>query len=178
MRKVILYMHVSLDGFVATSDGELDWVFGNYDDDLKQWTINLLSQVDTHVLGRVNYEAQAGYWPTATDELAPLVNDSTKVVFSSSLSTLDWQNSRLATGGLAEEITALKQEPGKTIYVSGGAKLAQSVSRLGLVDEYHLVVHPIALGTGLPLFSDRIDLRLLSTKEFETGPVAMVYQRA
>lgn len=178
MRKVILYMHVSLDGFVATPDGDLEWIFGNYDDDLKQWTINLLSQVDTHVLGRVNYEAQAGYWPTATDELAPLVNESTKVVFAKSLSTVDWQNTRLATGGLAEEIAALKEEPGKNIYVSGGARLAQSVSRLGLVDEYHLVVHPIALGAGLPLFSDRINLKLLSTKEFETGPVAMVYQRA
>lgn len=178
MRKVILYMHVSLDGFVATTDGELDWIFGKIDDDLNEWTVNLLSQVDTHVLGRVNYEAQCGYWPTATGELAPLVNEATKVVFASSLSSVDWQNTRLATRGLAEEIAALKEEPGKNIYVSGGAKLAQAASRLGLVDEYHLVVHPIALGTGLPLFADRIGLKLLSTRAFETGPVAMVYQKA
>lgn len=178
MRKVILYMQVSLDGFVATTDGELDWMFGNSGDDLTEWIVDLMNQVDTHVLGRVNYEAQVGYWPTATGELAPLVNEATKVVFASSLSSVDWQNTRLATRGLAEEIAALKEEPGKNIYISGGAKLAQAASRLGLVDEYHLVVHPIALGAGLPLFTDRIELKLLSTKEFKTGPVAMVYQKA
>lgn len=178
MRKVILYMHVSLDGYVARADGALDWIFPDYNDALERWTVELLKQVDTHVLGRPTYLEQSQYWPTATGEMAPLVNDATKVVFSSEPIELKWQNSRLAQADLATELSALKQETGKDIYISGGARLAQSASRLGVVDEYQLVVHPVALGTGLPLFSDPVRLALLSTTEFATGAVAMALRPA
>ncbi|MER5426523.1 dihydrofolate reductase family protein [Streptosporangium roseum] len=178
MRKVVLLMHVSLDGFVGRSDGDLQWIFPDMDDDLTEWTIDSLRRMDTHVLGRVNYEEQSGHWPYSTDRLAPLINNATKIVFSGTLEKVEWNNSRLATGDVTEEIAQLKQRPGTDIFVPGGARFAQSVSRLGLVDEYRLIVHPLVLGSGLPLFTDPIDLKLLSSREFSTGAVALTYRRA
>lgn len=175
MRKVVLAMSISLDGFVAGPRGELDWVFPNMDAEVAEWTNQSLSQMDTHVLGRVNYEEQAGYWPSATGDLAPLINKAAKVVFSTTLDRADWQNSRIATRGVAEEIAALRAQPGKDILVPGGARFAQEVSRLRLVDEYRLLIHPVVLGKGLPLFADEIKLKLQSTKTFATGAVALTY---
>ncbi len=178
MRKVVLLMSVSLDGFVARPDGDLSWIFPNFDDESKTWTIESLSQTDTQIIGRVTYEEQAQHWPTSTDELAPLINGSTKIVFSSTLQTVEWENSRLATGTFAEEIAAVREQEGKNIYVPGGAKIAQSLSRLGLVDEYRLIVHPVALGNGRPLFTDHIDLKLVDSVTFPAGPVGLTYERA
>ena len=178
MRKVVLAMSVSLDGYVAGPNGELDWLFPNLDAEAMEWTVNSLQEMDTHILGRANYEEQAQYWPTATDALAPLINGATKVVFSSTLETVEWENSRIATRGLAEEIADLKQQPGKNIVVPGGASFAQSVSRLGLVDEYRLIMHPVVLGAGLPLFTDGLSLKLLRSHPFATGAIALTYARA
>jgi dihydrofolate reductase len=178
VKKVVLMMHVSLDGFVGRLNGDLDWLFPDIDDDLKEWTVDQLSQMDTHLLGRVNYEEQAQHWPSSTDELAPLINNATKVVFSKTLEKADWQNSRVARGDIAEEISGLKRQPGKDIFVPGGARFAQTLSKHRLIDEYRLVVHPVVLGSGLPLFTDALDLRLLSSRAFATGAVALTYERA
>lgn len=178
MRNVVLMMHVSLDGFVARSDGGLDWIFGDMNEELGRWTVDLLKPMDTQVMGRVAYEEQSQHWPTATDELAPVVNGATKVVFSSTLRDLDWENSRLATRDLATEIAELKAQEGSDIFVPGGARIAQSLSAAGLVDVYHLVIHPVALGTGMPLFSAPASLRLQSVRQFDTGAVAMTFTRA
>ncbi|MCT2586823.1 dihydrofolate reductase family protein [Actinophytocola gossypii] len=178
MRKVVLMMSVSLDGFVARTNGELDWLFPNMSADVVDWSSETLSEADTHVLGKENYLEQAAHWPTATDDLAPLINRATKVVFSSTLTTADWANSRIATGDLAKEIDALKQEPGGMIFVPGGARFAQSMSRAGLIDEYRLLVHPVALGAGQPLFAEEIALELIGTRSFETGVTALTYRRA
>jgi dihydrofolate reductase len=178
MRKVVLMMSVSLDGFVARTNGELDWLFPNMDAEVLEWSAATLSEADTHVLGKENYLEQAAHWPTATDDLAPLVNSATKVVFSKTLTTADWANSRIVSGELTEEITALKQADGGTIFVPGGARFAQSMSRAGLVDEYRLLVHPVALGAGLPLFDDEIALELIESRPFKTGVTALTYRRA
>jgi dihydrofolate reductase len=117
------------------------------------------------------------YWPTSTEAFAPPMNEIPKVVFSKAMKQADWKHSRVVNGDVAEEIARLKQEPGKDILVHGGAAFVQSLSRLGLIDEYRLIVHPMVLSEGLPLFKETMDLKLLSTRSFPAGTVALTYGR-
>jgi dihydrofolate reductase len=172
MRKVVLTMQVTIDGFVATKDGALDWMWIHFNDALKQRAFEAVSRVSTHVMGRRTYLAQAATWPNSNDPMGSLVNRAQKVVFSRTLDHLEWENSRLATADLAQELAALKRQDGGDIAITGGAQLAQSASREGLVDEYQLVVHPIALGEGLALFADLerpLQLELVDSERFDTG---------
>jgi dihydrofolate reductase len=178
MRKVILGMNVSLDGYVATGDGRLDWAFANFDAELGASAIETLSQLDTGLLGRVNYEEQAAAWPNREGPMADIMNRMNKIVFSRTLEKVEWVNSRLATGSPAEEIAQLKQQPGKHIGVAGGARLAQSLSKEGLIDEYRLTIHPEVLGSGMPLFAAPLQLKLVSSKPLGSGVVVAVYQPA
>jgi dihydrofolate reductase len=130
-------------------------------------------------MGRVTYEQMAAHWPTATGDYAAFMNNIPKVVFSTTLPTAEWASSRIARGDLAEEIAALKGEPGGDIMAHGGAGFVQALSRLGLIDEYRLVILPVALGSGLPLFKDlarplRVDLA--EARSFPDGTVIHVYQ--
>lgn len=168
-------MAVSLDGFVATTDGGLDWIFRHMDAEIRQWIVGSVSQTDTQLLGRVNYQEQAKYWPESSEDLAPLVNSAAKIVFSATLTDLTWSNSRLATLDVAGEIAQLKAMPGKDILVPGGVRFAQYVSSRGLADEYRLIVYPVALGSGLPLFTRPRTLRLLASAAFRAGAVALTY---
>ena len=133
----------------------------------------------------------AGYWPTSTDLLAAPMNDIPKIVFTQQRSldliagdsapAASWAEAQIANGDLATEIGRLKQQPGKDIVAHGGAGFAQSLARLGLIDEYRLVVHPVALGVGLPLFAELpmpLDLKLVGTSIFASGVVAQVYRPA
>jgi dihydrofolate reductase len=132
-------------------------------------------------MGRVTYEEMAAHWPSATDEYAALMNDIPKVAFSKTLPTAEWASSRMARGDLAEEIASLRREPGEDIFVHGGAAFVQALSRLGLIDEYRLVIQPVALGSGLPLFKDLpapLQLELVDAKAFPTGTVIHVCQPA
>lgn len=181
MRKVILKMSVSIDGFVSGPDGEMDWVFRSLDDDTTTWIVDTLWQAGVHLMGSVTYHAMAAHWPSSTEKFAPPMNQIPKIVFSKSLKEATWTDSTILSGDLAHEIARLKQQPGKDLLVHGGARFAQSLSALGLIDEYRLVVHPVALGRGLPLFgklSQSIDLKLMSTTRFGSGVVANVYRPA
>ena len=182
MRKLILQMNMSLDGFVAKPDGDIEWIFPGMGPDQLEVVTGLVRGTDTAVFGRVNYLGQADYWPAQTGELAELLNAHEKIVFSATLAgPLGWNNSTLAAGSPAQELPRLKALPGKDIFASCGARFAQSLSRLGLIDEYHLAVHPIALGAGLPLFADLaepLQLTLASTTEFASGTVMHVYHAA
>jgi len=181
MRKVILSMNVTLDGYVAGPKGELDWVFSSMDAAQMEWVTESLRTIDTILIGHTTYLQQAAAWPSQTSEMATLMNSHAKIVFSKRLTTLEWNNSHLATADAAEEIARLKQEPGKNIFVTGGATLAQSLSRLGLIEEYNLMLRPVVLGSGMPLFKDqseRLNLKLISTKTFETGAIQLIYQKA
>lgn len=183
MRKVVVGMAVSLDGFVATVDGGLDWVFPHMDADIRRWIVGSVGQTDTQLLGRVNYVEQAMYWPGSDEELAPLINSAAKIVFSATLTDLAqtgqaWENSRLATLGVGAEVARLKSQPGKDILVPGGARFARDVVRQGLVDEYRLIVYPVALGHGLALFDRPCVLRCLASTLFATGAVALTYAPA
>jgi dihydrofolate reductase len=178
MRKVRLGMNVSLDGFVAGPHGELDWIFRTMDPAQMQWVTEFLREVDTILIGHVTYLEQAATWPRQTSELADLLNAHAKIVFSKQLETVEWNNSRLATADAATEIAQLKQRPGKDIYVTGGARLAQSLSRLGLIDEYNLTIRPVVLGSGMPLFKDQaqpLNLKLVNSRAFDTGAITITY---
>jgi len=178
-RTVCLAMRTSLDGYVSGPDGELDWMFKTSSRDSLEHATAFLHGVDTILLGRNAYLEQAAHWPAQSSEMADLLNSHTKVVFSKSLDSVDWNNSRLAGADLATEITELKQQPGKNVFVTGGARLAQSLSQLRLIDEYHLTIHPVAIGAGRPLVKDLAvpcSLTLLSTRAFEGGAVQLTYR--
>jgi dihydrofolate reductase len=179
MRQVVLQMGVTLDGYVAGPRGEGDWGLPDEHPDVRAWKVASLRQVGTHIMGRVTYEQMAAHWPAAAGDYAAFMNNLPKVVFSRTLPAAGWAGSRIARGDLAEEIAALKTEPGGQIMAHGGAAFVQSLSRLGLIDEYRLVILPVALGNVLPLFKDlakplRVDLA--EAKSFPDGTVIHVYR--
>jgi dihydrofolate reductase len=182
MRKVVLSMQVSLDGFIARPNGELDWHL--VDGEFNEYAKDLLDSVDTLVFGRVTYQLMAAFWPTATTNgpvearIAERLNTLPKVVFSRTLKKVEWKNSRLAEGGIAEEILKMKQQPGKDIGI-GGSSIVSALAPLGLIDEYRILVVPVVLGSGKPLFKDikgSINLKLRKTKTFSSGLVLLTYQ--
>lgn len=179
MRKVIVEISTSVDGFVAPAEGAPDHRRDPEAPDLKQLKLDWLRQTGTHVMGRVTYQEMAAHWPYSSDEYAAPMNDLPKVVFSNTLQDADWSNSRVASGDLAEEIDALKREDGGDIVAWGGASFVQALSRAGLVDEYRLIVNPVALGDGLPLFkslSAPIRLKLVEATTYATGAVLHIYR--
>jgi len=146
MRRVVLQMGVTLDGYVAGPGGEGDWGLPAEHPDVRAWKVASLRQVGTHIMGRVTYEQMAAHWPGAAGDYADSMNDLPKVVFSKALPNAGWAGTRIARGDLAEEIAALKSESGSDIVMAhGGAAFVQALSRLGLIDEYRLVILPVAL---------------------------------
>jgi len=211
MRKLILKMSISADGFVGGPNGEIDWIFRSVDESVSKWTVDTLWQAGLHIMGSRTFHDMASYWPTSDEPFAAPMNEIPKVVFTRkgfieqtsdelttnalkdarmyseglfnvsdtlSLHSHTWANAQVATGDLADEIARLKQQDGKFILAHGGAGFAQSLVRLGLVDEYRLLIHPIILGKGLPLFStaaNPFDLKLESSITFKTGAIANIY---
>ncbi|HEX2104255.1 MAG TPA: dihydrofolate reductase family protein [Solirubrobacteraceae bacterium] len=179
MRKLKLKMEVSVDGFVGGTDGDVEWAMASYDDEeLTAATVDALGRAGVHAMGRRTYEDMAAHWPTSEEPFAPPMNDIPKVVFSRTLPEATWPETRIARGDLAEEVARLKAQPGDDILAHGGAGFAQALTRLDLVDEYHLNVHPVALGEGLPLFGGRVHLRARSARTYRNGAVTVVYERA
>jgi dihydrofolate reductase len=179
MRPVVLQMCVTLDGYVAGPGGEGDWRLPPEDPDVRAWKVASLRRAGTHIMGRVTYEQMAGHWPGATDEYAGFMNTLPKVVFSRTLPAAGWAGSRIARGDLAAEIAALAGEPGGEIMAHGGAAFAQALSRAGLIDEYRLVILPVALGGGLPLFQDLprpLRMDLTEARSFSDGTAIHVYR--
>jgi dihydrofolate reductase len=177
MRKVVLMMSISVDGFVKGP--ELHAGAFTEPDELKRWKLNRTSAAGTHIMGRVTYEEMASYWPTSTDAYAAPMNAIPKVVFSNTLAEANWPKSSIARGDLTDEIRTLRDQPGGEIIAWGGASFAQSLSRAGLVDEYVLVIHPVAFGSGLPIFRDLpgpLSLELIEAQTFGTGTVLHVYR--
>jgi dihydrofolate reductase len=188
MRKVILFMHVSLDGFVCGPNDELDWTEMN-DDEIGKFLIpDLQSTVDTMLVGRVLYQGFEQYWPSvpqnpkAPTELiafARWMADTSKVVFSSTLKEVKWKNSILANADPATTIRQMKKETGGDMVIFGGAALAAHCTENNLVDEYRLKLEPIILGQGKPLFRNirnRVKLKLLRSKAFDSGVTGLYYE--
>jgi dihydrofolate reductase len=182
MRKVIMQIELTLDGFYAGPNEEFDWF--TLDPEAWQFSFGLLSQIDSVLLGRKNYEGFASYWPTVATNPEASETDLAfsrwldavpKVVFSKTLDKVEWKNSRLIKDNLAEEVAKLKAQPGKDILIMNSASVAQACIQHGLLDEYWLTMHPVTLGSGLALFKDRVNLKLLSTKVFDSGQVFVHY---
>lgn len=183
MRKLILSMGVSLDGLVARPGrhGAGGWGLPPEDADLKTRKLGWLQDVDLHLMGRTTYEEMAGFWPTSDDPYAAPMNTIPKVVFSHTIEHADWAESRIARGDLAAEIGSLKRQPGRDMMAWGGAAFAQSLSRLGLVDEYRLILQPVVLGEGLPLFGRSempLRLALVEATPYGSGAVLQIYRLA
>jgi dihydrofolate reductase len=179
MRRLILQMGVSIDGYVAAPDQSHPWGYASEDPATVRWKLDSVYGAGAHLMGRVTYEEMAGYWPTSNSEYARPMNEIPKVVFSKTLRRADWPETRIARGDLSEEIGHLKREPGNDLMAHGGAAFAQALSRLGLVDEYRLVTQPAALGAGLPLFKDLpapLHLELVETTTYGNGVAIHVYR--
>jgi dihydrofolate reductase len=187
MRKVILQIDLSIDGFIADANGEHKWVTG--DAEMNRDASDLLSTVDTILLGRVAYEDFIQFWPTADvsgktieSTIAAQVNQADKLIFSRTLDQVGWgtwNNARLVKDNIAEEITRMKAQPGKHLLLYAGGGIIETFFRLGLIDEYRLRVHPAVLGSGMPLFKgikDQLDLKLLQAKPYNNGAVLLQYQ--
>jgi len=181
VRKVLLQMGLSVDGIVAGGPpGSGDAGATKEDEAVRRWKVQSLDEVGTHIMGRITYEQMASYWPHGGPaEYADPMNNIPKVVFSKTLTKAEWKESRIARGDLSEEIARLKSEPGKHIMAHGGARFVQALSREGLIDEYRLVIRPVALGSGMPLFKDLLaplHLMLVDSKAFADGTAICVYQ--
>src|SRR6266566_741852 len=149
MRRLILQTGISIDGYVAALDKSHPWGVEREDEGIKRWTLESVWAAGAHLMGRVTYEEMAGTWPTSASDYARPMNEIPKVVFSKTLQHADWPETRIASGDLSEEIGRLKREPGNDLIAYGGATFDQALTRLGLVDEYRLMVQPAALGARL-----------------------------
>jgi dihydrofolate reductase len=188
MRKLVLFLHASLDGFVEGPNGEMDIGWVSYDADLEIHAKEILSTADTVIWGRGTYQMMHNYWPSvlsnpsATEhELnhAEWIEKTAKLVFSTTLEKVEWNNSRLVKEDVEEEVKNLKQQQGKDMVILGSPRFAHHLMQLNLIDEYKITVSPVLIGSGLPLFQglkDKINLKLIENKTFDSGAIGLVYQ--
>ena len=177
MRKTVAGLLMSLDGVVESPE---KWHLRYFDDEMGEVIDAAATQSDAMLLGRRTYEDFAAFWPTQGSDvpMADYMNDTPKHIVSSTLNQLDWSNSRLVTGDIAEAIGALKRQPGKNIQIYGSATLVRSLLRDGLLDELDLLVHPIVVGGGRRLFENGefgTALKLADSRTLGTGVVALTY---
>ena len=188
MRKIKLLEHISLDGYMAGPNGEMDWIY--MDDEIGEYVdTEIISTADTAIYGRITYQMMENFWPTAGEKPnapkhhiahANWVNKAKKIVFSRSLEKVKWYNTRLVKENVPQEVAKLKQQPGKDIVLLGSGSIAHLLMQHNLIDEYYLTINPIILGEGFPLFTTlptKINLRLTGTKVFDNDAVIMQYAK-
>jgi dihydrofolate reductase len=180
MRKIVAGLYVSLDGVVEAPE---TWHFPYLNEEMREIIASQLAAADTMLLGRRTYEVFAAYWPDKGSdiELADQINSTRKLVASTTLESVEWRNSSLIKGDVAEELRRLKQEPGRDISITGSATLVRSLLRAGVLDELRLLVHPIIVGSGERLFADsheRMALKLLESRTLKTGVLYLTYAPA
>ncbi|MEH7336878.1 dihydrofolate reductase family protein [Neobacillus drentensis] len=188
MRKLVLFLHASLDGFVEGPKGEMDIGWVSYDADFEKHSKDILSTADTVIWGRGTYQMMHSYWtsvpsdPSASQHErnhAEWIEKTAKIVFSTTLEKVEWNNSRLVKEDVEEEFKNLKQQPGKDMVILGSPRLAHYLMQLDLIDEYKITVSPVLIGSGLPLFQglkEKVNLKLIENKTFDSGAIALVYQ--
>jgi len=177
MRKVIMWNMVSIEGLFEAPGHDLSWFV--FDDELGNYITDSQQGADLLLFGRVTYEMMAAYWPSAEGQIADFMNTVEKVVFSRTLKSADWNNTRLVADDVPGEVARLKQQNGGDIFVFGSADLAATLVRHGLVDEYRFGFNPVLLGSGTPLFKggfDRISLNLVRAMPLKSGVVIMHYE--
>ena len=185
MRKLVLFMHLSLDGYAAGPNGELD--FMTYDEELALWADELMKTVGSPVYGRTTYQLMESYWPTVLTKPnvpkqalahAQWVENVPKIVFSRTLNEVTWNNTRLIKGNIAEEVEKLKQQPGKDLVIFGSPGLSADLMNLGLIDEYKFTVHPVIVANGISVFKNnksKSKLKLIEAATLKSGVVTLHY---
>ncbi len=180
MRKIVAGLFVSLDGVMESPE---QWHFPYFNDEMGAAVGAQMAETGTMLLGRRTYEEFAAFWPNqdADDPTAGHMNTMPKVVVSTTLQAVEWQNSTLIRDNVADEIAKLKGQPGKNIGITGSGTLVRSLLRDGLLDELHLLVHPIVVGSGKRLFEDggaQVPLKLVDSRTFSTGVLSVTYEPA
>jgi dihydrofolate reductase len=186
MRKLIFFMHASLDGFVAGLNGEMNWI--KVDDEIFDFVGTMTDQADAALYGRVTFQMMEAYWPTAAEKPNASKHDIehsgwykkvSKVVLSRTMKETG-QNTTVISENVSENINKIKQQAGKNILIFGSPSASNSLLNLGLVDEFWIFVNPVLLGQGIPLFrniSESIKLSMIETRKFDTGVIALHYEK-
>jgi dihydrofolate reductase len=177
MRNVIMWNMLTLDGRFEGPNQDLSWFV--FDDDLEKYILDSQQTADMLLFGRVTYEGMAAYWASAEGVIADFMNAVPKVVFSRTLESADWNNTRLVKENVAEEVVTLKEQPGNDIFIFGSANFASTLMQHGLIDEYRLGINPVVLGSGTPFFKDsphRRQMQLLEVKLLKSGVVILHYK--
>ena len=187
MRKIVVFMHVTLDGFVAGPKGEMDWI--NIGDEIFEYAGKQTDSADTAMYGKNTFLMMNGYWPTAANQPnaskhdiqhSNWYNQVEKVVLSTTLEEKDFPGIKFISNNLESEINKLKQKPGKNILIFGSAKAVHSLMALNLIDEYCLMVNPVLIGRGIPMFKDineKINIKLTDSNIFSSGVVCLHYEK-
>ena len=181
MRKVFLFNLTTLDGFFEGPNQDISW--HHVDEEFNEFAIEQLNEIGTLLFGRVTYQLMASYWPTEAaikddPDVAGLMNSLPKIVVSKTLDNAEWNNSRLVKENVPEEVSMLKQQPGKDIAIFGSSDLAVTLAQSGLIDEYRIIVNPVFLGGGTPLLKgikEKLNLQLLKSRIFKSGNVLLYY---
>lgn len=176
MRKVILSMMVSIDGYMKGQNDDIHWHV--WDGEMSEYMLTFFDSVDTFIYGRKSYELMLSYWPAQSGEFADIMNATDKIVFSRTLKDVGW-NARLVNGSLVEEIAKLKGQQGKDLVIFAGADLASGFIKNNLIDEYRLIINPVVLGSGTALFKNRdemIKLNLIDSQKFDCGNILLRYK--
>ncbi len=172
---------MTVDGFIAGPNGEMDWVTFNWDDEIKAYVTAITEPVDCLLLGRKLAQGFIPHWASHPElEGAEKFNTTPKVVFTKTLEKSDWDDTTLATGDLTEEVNKLKSQEGGDLIAYGGGTFVSSLIKAGLVDEFHLFINPAAIGTGMPIFhelSARQNLTLKQSIAFPCGVVLLCYTK-
>lgn len=188
MRKLVLFLHSSLDGFVEGPQGAMDIGWIAYNEELEDFADHVLSTADTIIWGRQTYEMMYGYWPNVPNDdnanehelnHAKWIEHVEKIIFSTTLNTVEWHNSKLVQNDIEDTINQLKQQDGGDIVILGSPRLAHHLMSLDLIDEYKITVSPTLTGGGLPLFKNitsKTDLMLKEHQTFESGALGLTYQ--
>jgi dihydrofolate reductase len=180
MRKLKLQVQMTVDGFIAGPNGEMDWMTFDWDADLKQYVTELSQPVDCIVLGRKLAQGFIPHWASNPEEEgADKINHTEKVVFTKTLVQSEWDNTVLAKGDLVAEITQLKQQDGLDIIAYGGGTFVSALIQQGLIDEYHLFINPAAIGNGMTIFGElesKQNLTLKKSQAFACGIVVLCYE--
>ena len=185
MRKIKLQMQMSIDGYVAGPNGEMDWLVWDWDDELQQYVNDITESVDCIILGRKLAEGFIPHWANVAANpddpeftAGKKFTDTRKVVFTTTLDQSKWENTVLATSDLVDEITKLKKQAGNDIIAYGGATFVSALIQRGLIDEFHLFVNPVSLGSGMTIFGETATkhmLTLVKAQAFECGVVLLNY---
>ncbi|MEQ9438800.1 MAG: dihydrofolate reductase family protein [Cyclobacteriaceae bacterium] len=186
MRKLKLQVQLSVDGYIAGPAGEMDWMVWDWDDDLKKYVQDITEPVETIILGRKLAEGFIPTWtsilenPDTADDSARKFVETPKVVFTKTLESTEWKATELAKGDLTEEITKLKNSEGDDIIAYGGGTFVTALIKAGLIDEFHLFVNPVVLGSGMTIFEGATyheTLTLVESRSFECGIVLLCYEK-